>query len=224
MGCHFLLQGIFPTQGLNLGLAHSRQNLSSEPPGKLRKSLFYCFWIIFYRIYSSRLSVFCFFPLSTLKMLYHFLPFILSSGRSAVIWMFVLMYKLCFFPAVFRTLFLSLVFSNLIVLLLSVVLLASDAWGTSSFLELRLYSFSSNLKHFRILFLYFFSILILSFWGTLIMYLTALSFPTEYFVHLKLFFSVFISSSLIFSSKISTWVIQSSVFFFFPFQNFCFYF
>ena len=25
MGCHFLLQGIFPTQGLNLGLLHCRQ-------------------------------------------------------------------------------------------------------------------------------------------------------------------------------------------------------
>ena len=24
VGCHFLLQGIFPTQGLNLGLAHNR--------------------------------------------------------------------------------------------------------------------------------------------------------------------------------------------------------
>ena len=27
MGCHFLLQGIFPTQGLNLGLQHCRQIL-----------------------------------------------------------------------------------------------------------------------------------------------------------------------------------------------------
>ena len=27
MGCHFLLQGIFPTQGLNRGLPHSRQTL-----------------------------------------------------------------------------------------------------------------------------------------------------------------------------------------------------
>ena len=27
MGCHFLLQGIFPTQGLNLGLLHCRQML-----------------------------------------------------------------------------------------------------------------------------------------------------------------------------------------------------
>ena len=35
MGCHFLLQGIFPTQGLNLGLPHCRQMLlPSEPPGK----------------------------------------------------------------------------------------------------------------------------------------------------------------------------------------------
>ena len=27
MGCHFLLQGIFPTQGLNPGFLHSRQIL-----------------------------------------------------------------------------------------------------------------------------------------------------------------------------------------------------
>ena len=27
MGCHFLLQGIFPTQGSNLGLPHCRQIL-----------------------------------------------------------------------------------------------------------------------------------------------------------------------------------------------------
>ena len=27
MGCHFLLQEIFPTQGLNLGLLHCRQTL-----------------------------------------------------------------------------------------------------------------------------------------------------------------------------------------------------
>ena len=27
VGCHFLLQGIFPTQGLNLGLPHYRQTL-----------------------------------------------------------------------------------------------------------------------------------------------------------------------------------------------------
>ena len=27
MGCHFLLQGIFPTQGLNLGLPHYKQKL-----------------------------------------------------------------------------------------------------------------------------------------------------------------------------------------------------
>ena len=36
VGCHFLLQGIFPTQGLNPGLPHCKQTLLlSEPPGKL---------------------------------------------------------------------------------------------------------------------------------------------------------------------------------------------
>ena len=35
VGCHALLQGIFPTQGLNPGLPHCRQTLlSSETPGK----------------------------------------------------------------------------------------------------------------------------------------------------------------------------------------------
>ena len=36
--CHFLLQGIFPTQGSNPGLLHCRQTLlPSEPPGKSNK-------------------------------------------------------------------------------------------------------------------------------------------------------------------------------------------
>ena len=35
VGCHALLQGIFPTQGLNLCLLHCRQILlTAEPPGK----------------------------------------------------------------------------------------------------------------------------------------------------------------------------------------------
>ena len=34
MDCHFLLQGIFPTQGLNSGLPLCSQTLPSEPPGK----------------------------------------------------------------------------------------------------------------------------------------------------------------------------------------------
>ena len=34
--CHFLLQGIFPTQGSNQGLPHCKQMLLlSEPPRKL---------------------------------------------------------------------------------------------------------------------------------------------------------------------------------------------
>ena len=33
VGCHALLQGIFPTQGLNPGLPHCRQNLPAELPG-----------------------------------------------------------------------------------------------------------------------------------------------------------------------------------------------
>ena len=34
VGCHFLLQGIFPTQGLNLDLPHCRRTLHSKPPGE----------------------------------------------------------------------------------------------------------------------------------------------------------------------------------------------
>ena len=35
LGCHALLQGIFPTQGSNLGLLHwHMDSLPSEPPGK----------------------------------------------------------------------------------------------------------------------------------------------------------------------------------------------
>ena len=34
VGCHALLQGIFLTQGLNLGLPHCRRILLFEPPGK----------------------------------------------------------------------------------------------------------------------------------------------------------------------------------------------
>ena len=38
--CHFLLQQIFPTQGLKLGLQHCKQTiLLSESPGKLPSSV-----------------------------------------------------------------------------------------------------------------------------------------------------------------------------------------
>ena len=40
-GCHFLLQGIFLTQGLNVGLPHCRQTLPSEPTEN-PKVLLYC--------------------------------------------------------------------------------------------------------------------------------------------------------------------------------------
>ena len=42
VGCHFLLQEIFPTQGLNPGLLHCRQRLlPSEPLGKMLLNLKY---------------------------------------------------------------------------------------------------------------------------------------------------------------------------------------
>ena len=34
VGCYFLLQGIFPTQGLNLGLLYCKQTSPSKTPGK----------------------------------------------------------------------------------------------------------------------------------------------------------------------------------------------
>ena len=36
MGCHCLLQRIFPTQGLNPGLLHYRRSLYHQPPGKFK--------------------------------------------------------------------------------------------------------------------------------------------------------------------------------------------
>ena len=37
VGCHSLLQGIFPTHGLNLGLLNCRQ-IISKPPGKPQRT------------------------------------------------------------------------------------------------------------------------------------------------------------------------------------------
>ena len=64
MGCHFLLQGIFPTQGLNPGLLHCRQTLyclsHQGSPELLYDPVFHC-WIlkgneiyIWKEIYSQR--------------------------------------------------------------------------------------------------------------------------------------------------------------------------
>ena len=51
-GFHFLLQGIFPTQGVNPGLLHCRQTLPFEPPEKPWVSWAACiFWrLILYRL------------------------------------------------------------------------------------------------------------------------------------------------------------------------------
>ena len=37
-GCHFLLQGVFPTQGLNLSLRLAGKLFSTMPPGKPDKA------------------------------------------------------------------------------------------------------------------------------------------------------------------------------------------
>ena len=48
MHCHFLLQGIFSTQGSNLGLLHwQADSLPSEPPGKPVYSLTSLFILVF---------------------------------------------------------------------------------------------------------------------------------------------------------------------------------
>ena len=49
-GCHSLLQGIFPTQGSNLGLMHCRQTLyhlshQGSPPGMQCRRLWFNSWI-----------------------------------------------------------------------------------------------------------------------------------------------------------------------------------
>ena len=43
VGCHFLVQGIFPTQGSNPGPLHCTQTLPSEPPGLFILNLFIYF-------------------------------------------------------------------------------------------------------------------------------------------------------------------------------------
>ena len=51
MGCHALLQGIFPTQGLNPCLLHCRKTLFTlEPPAKAIASLFVCVLSHFSRV------------------------------------------------------------------------------------------------------------------------------------------------------------------------------
>ena len=50
--CHFLLQGIFPTQGSNPGLPHCRQILYlSEPPGKPNVKRYYSYMNYIKRYY-----------------------------------------------------------------------------------------------------------------------------------------------------------------------------
>ena len=73
VGCHALLQGIFPTQGSNPGLPHCRRILLAESPGKpkntrvcslslfqgnfptqeLKHSLLHCRWILYQLSYQG---------------------------------------------------------------------------------------------------------------------------------------------------------------------------
>ena len=65
MDCHFLLQGIFQTQGSNLGLQHCRQILTSEPQG--RPSTFVLEQFSFKMSSLSRISIALVFPNLILK-------------------------------------------------------------------------------------------------------------------------------------------------------------
>ena len=51
VGCHFLLQGIFPTQGLNPGLPHGRQMLyplsHQGIPSEILTAIIYIYFAIF---------------------------------------------------------------------------------------------------------------------------------------------------------------------------------
>ena len=70
VGCHFLLQVIFPTQGSNLGLPHCRQTcLPSEPPGKsiFHGNRIYMYMCIHIHIYISL----CCFMRDFLQFLYY---------------------------------------------------------------------------------------------------------------------------------------------------------
>ena len=46
VGCYFLLQGIFLTQGLNSFLLHSRQFFTAKPPGKPHDTDYFKFTIL----------------------------------------------------------------------------------------------------------------------------------------------------------------------------------
>ena len=79
VGCHFLLQGIFPTQGSNPGLPHCRQTFyclsnqgSPPPPAKKKKKNIY---IYFFLIFSS-------FPFYDQALGDWFYTSLLSSGVS----------------------------------------------------------------------------------------------------------------------------------------------
>ena len=69
VGCHFLLQGIFPTQELNPGLPHCMQTqadtLTSEPPGSpVYLYLYLYLYVCMYREgEKERIAVMCFFSL-----------------------------------------------------------------------------------------------------------------------------------------------------------------
>ena len=70
VGCHFLLQGIFPTKGSNSHLLHWQADffffLTTEPPGKSLKLYFYlicvfiCLIFAYYKLHdNSDLGFFC---------------------------------------------------------------------------------------------------------------------------------------------------------------------
>ena len=76
MGCHFLLQGIFPTQGLNPGLLHCRRILSlTEPSGKPFDWLLASLWVMISCLFARQLIFYCISDIVNLTLLYFFYPY-----------------------------------------------------------------------------------------------------------------------------------------------------
>ena len=88
MGCHFLLQGIFPTQGLNPGLLHCRQTLHhlSHQEAKLmlvNDSLVYFASFIYSSIIASTLYSHLFFLSLSFFFFFLSIPLFIPTGNQS---------------------------------------------------------------------------------------------------------------------------------------------
>ena len=94
-GSHSLLQGIFPTQGSNLGLLHCRQDsLQAEPPGKPFNTRDYSYRIllkvrIIHEVTSIETEKIALIPLKSWPLPTHLLTLwelILTSGKHIILY------------------------------------------------------------------------------------------------------------------------------------------